>query len=62
MDFIFDAWYVVGWSRNFKRELVPQTILEQNLVFFRQSDDQLVALEDRCPHRLLPLRDRKSVV
>ena len=55
MEFVFDAWYVAGWSRNFQHELVPQTILEQNLVFFRQSDDKLVALEDRCPHRLLPL-------
>ena len=55
MEFVFDAWYVAGWSRNFQHELVPRTILEQNLVFFRQSDDKLVALEDRCPHRLLPL-------
>ena len=55
MEFVFDAWYVAGWSRNFQHELVPQTILEQNLVFFRQSDNKLVALEDRCPHRLLPL-------
>ena len=55
LEFVFDAWYVAGWSRNFQHELVPKTILEQNLVFFRQSNDKLVALEDRCPHRLLPL-------
>ena len=33
MEFSFDEWYVAGWSRNFQHELVPQTILEQNLVF-----------------------------
>ena len=61
MEFVFDAWYAAGWSRNFQRALVPLVLLEQNLVFFRQTNDQLVALEDRCPHRLLPLSKGKLV-
>ena len=61
VEFVFDAWYVAGWSRNFQRALVPLVLLEQNLVFFRQTNDQLVALEDRCPHRLLPLSKGKLV-
>ena len=62
MEFVFDAWYVAGWSRNFQRALVPLVLLEQNLVFFRQTNDQLVALEDRCPHRLLPLSKGNDLV
>ncbi len=61
MIFVFDAWYVAGWSRDFDRDPVPATILEQNLVFFRQSNGELCALEDRCPHRLLPLSKGRIV-
>ena len=61
MEFASESWYVAGWSRNFQRELVPLLILEQRLVLFRQSDGKLVALEDRCPHRLLPLSKGKLV-
>ena len=61
MEFASESWYVAGWSRNFQRELVPLLILEQRLVLFRQSDGKLVALEDRCQHRLLPLSKGKLV-
>ena len=55
MGFVRNAWYVAGWSSEFGDDLRAITILEQNIVTFRAADGRVVALEDRCPHRLLPL-------
>ena len=55
MGFVQNSWYVVGWSRDFGNDLVPRTVVDRDIVLYRQSDGRIVALEDRCPHRLLPL-------
>lgn len=54
-SYVYDAWYVAGWSSEFSQELKPLLMLEQALVAYRSADGTLVALEDRCPHRQLPL-------
>ena len=53
--FLRNCWYIAGWSRDIVRSLTARKILNQNLVLYRQSDDTVVALEDACPHRKLPL-------
>ena len=55
MDYVKNAWYVAGWGSEFDNELRRVTIMEENIVMFRNSSGQVVALEDRCPHRMLPL-------
>lgn len=55
MQYVRNCWYVAGWSGGFGSEFKTATILEDNIVFYRKSSGELVALEDRCPHRLLPL-------
>jgi len=55
VDFVQNSWYVAGWSKEFDFDLVPRRIVDQDLVLFRQSTGHVVALEDCCPHRLLPL-------
>lgn len=55
MSFVRNAWYVAGWSRDFGDDLKALMICEQPLVMFRASGGTVVALEDRCPHRQLPL-------
>jgi phenylpropionate dioxygenase-like ring-hydroxylating dioxygenase large terminal subunit len=55
MKFVRNAWYVAGWSSEFGAELKRSTILGDNVVIYRTSAGQVAALEDRCPHRLLPL-------
>ena len=55
MPFVRNAWYVAGWSRDFGDDLRALRIVDQDLVMFRASSGAVVALEDRCPHRLLPL-------
>lgn len=61
MDYVRNAWYVAGWSSEFGHALTPVTMLEENLVLFRASDGAVVALEDRCPHRLLPLSKGRRI-
>ena len=54
-NFVKNAWYVAGWSTEIDDELRRFTILGEHVVMFRKSDGSVAALEDRCPHRLLPL-------
>lgn len=61
MSFVRNAWYVAGWSRDFGQELRALEITGQNLVMFRESGGAVKALEDRCPHRLLPLSKGKRI-
>jgi phenylpropionate dioxygenase-like ring-hydroxylating dioxygenase large terminal subunit len=61
MSFVRNSWYVAGWSHDFTEDLDALEIIGQRLVLFRSSDGTLVALEDRCPHRLLPLSKGKKI-
>ena len=54
--FVFNAWYVAGWSWDFPADkLTTMTMLNEPIVFYRKRDGGLVALQDRCVHRLAPL-------
>jgi len=60
--FLRNCWYVAGWSRHFPEDgLVARTILGDPIVLYRKEDGGVVALENRCCHRLAPLsRGRKE--
>ena len=60
--FLRNCWYVAGWSNHFPEDgLVPRTILGDPIVLYRKGDGGIVALENRCCHRLAPLsRGRKE--
>jgi vanillate O-demethylase monooxygenase subunit len=57
--FIFNEWYVAGFAYEFDRALRKRKILGRNLVFFRTTGGQPVALDDRCAHRSYPLSASK---
>lgn len=61
MDYVKNAWYVAGWSSEFDDELRSVTVLEESMVMFRNSKGVVIAMEDRCPHRLLPLSKGKRI-
>lgn len=61
MPYVLNAWYCVGWSRDFGRSLRRETVCEQDVVLWRREDGTLAALEDLCPHRFLPLSCGKLV-
>ncbi len=50
-----NAWYAAAWDVEVKQELLPRTICNRQVVLYRRSDGEPVALEDACWHRLLPL-------
>ncbi|MGI9335113.1 MAG: Rieske 2Fe-2S domain-containing protein [Gammaproteobacteria bacterium] len=51
MNFIRYAWYVAGWSADFGRALTSRMVIDEPLVLFGQRNDELEALNDRCPLR-----------
>ena len=61
MEYVKNAWYVAGWSSEFADELRRVTLLEENVVMFRHSKGKVVAMEDLCPHRQLPLSKGKRI-
>src|SRR5260370_3783377 len=52
---IKSCWYVIGWSGDFTRELKSRIVLDHDLVFFRSLDGKPTVLQNRCPHRSMPL-------
>jgi vanillate O-demethylase monooxygenase subunit len=55
LPYVHNAWYPLAWSRDIGRELSKRRVLEQDIVVFRTEAGDVAALEDVCPHRLLPL-------
>ena len=53
--FPLNAWYPAAWSHEIQRELSARTICGKDVVLYRRTDGDPVALEDACWHRLLPL-------
>lgn len=56
MPYVRNAWYVAGWSQDLAAgDRLAITILDEPIVVYRTGEGQVVALEDRCVHRLAPL-------
>jgi vanillate O-demethylase monooxygenase subunit len=54
--FLKNTWYVAAWSDEITADkLLPRTIAKVPLVFWRDQEGKIVALEDRCCHRAAPL-------
>lgn len=59
--YLEDNWYVAAWSDEVGRSLFPRTLLDRPVVMYRKQDGTVVALEDRCAHRKLPLSEGRLV-
>lgn len=56
MAFLKNAWYVAAWSDALTSgEMLPRTILGEEVLFLRDSRGKVSAMHDRCPHRFIPL-------
>ncbi|MES1972261.1 MAG: aromatic ring-hydroxylating dioxygenase subunit alpha [Pseudomonadota bacterium] len=56
MRYVRNAWYVASWSQDLpSARPFAITILGEPIVLYRAESGRLVALEDRCVHRLAPL-------
>ncbi len=54
-NFPMNAWYAATWDAELKHELLPRTIANIKMVFYRTEAGEPVALQDACWHRLVPL-------
>ncbi len=62
MTWLKNAWYVAGFQHELDGgKVVARTFLDTPVVMMRHSDGRIAALEDRCPHRLMPLSAGKRV-
>jgi len=59
--FLRNHWYVAAWADEIGRTPLARVILGDYLVLFRAEDGTPVALENRCPHRNLPLSEGRLV-
>lgn len=56
MAYVRNAWYVAGWSHELQSATpIAVKILNEPIVIYRAETGRIVALEDRCVHRLAPL-------
>ncbi|MEZ0236601.1 MAG: Rieske 2Fe-2S domain-containing protein [Methylophilaceae bacterium] len=52
---IQNCWYVAAFSGDIGTSLTERWILDRNVVFYRTRAGEVVALDNRCPHRSYPL-------
>jgi len=56
MPYVRNAWYVAGWEQDLEPQRpMAMRILNEPIVIYRGETGRIVALEDRCVHRLAPL-------
>lgn len=56
-----NCWYVAAHAHEITDALFARTFLNQPVILWRGTDGAVAALEDRCPHRLVPLSTGKTV-
>ena len=52
----YNAWYQAAWSHEVRDKPFPRTMLDEQIVLFRDAEGRAHALQDRCCHRATPLR------
>ncbi|WHS62515.1 aromatic ring-hydroxylating dioxygenase subunit alpha [Pseudomonas sp. G2-4] len=56
MSFLRNVWYAAAWGVEVKTgTLFQRTLLNEPVVFFRDTQGSAQAIADRCPHRFAPL-------
>ncbi len=53
--YLMNAWYTAGWSNEITNQPLARTLLDEPIVMYRGANDRVVALEDRCCLRGMPL-------
>jgi vanillate O-demethylase monooxygenase subunit len=61
MEYLRNTWYVAAWADEVSQSLFPRMILDEPIVFYRTSSGKAAAIEDRCPHRFVPLHRGRLV-
>lgn len=59
MKYLKNMWYVAAWDYEVTHALMAREILEKQILLYRKTDGQAVAISDVCPHRYAPLHKGK---
>jgi len=54
-NYPYNCWWVAAFSADVDQDLVGTWLLDMPVLLYRKSDGQVVAIENRCPHRGAPL-------
>ncbi|MCY4237725.1 MAG: aromatic ring-hydroxylating dioxygenase subunit alpha [Rhodospirillaceae bacterium] len=54
-NFVLDAWYPIAWVDELSEGPLGRVLLNEPVVVFKTEEGTVVALEDRCCHKFLPL-------
>lgn len=55
MPFLKNTWYVAANAPELEEAMVSRKICGEQIVMFRTSTGEIAAMQDRCPHRFVPL-------
>lgn len=56
LGYVQNTWYVAGFSAEFpKGKLIGQRVTDKPIVMWRDESGKVVAFDDRCPHKRMPL-------
>lgn len=61
MPFLKNTWYVAAHAYELDDAMVSRTICNEPVVMFRTSTGGVSAIQDRCPHRFVPLSMGKRI-
>ena len=61
MTFLRNIWYVAGHAEETADAPFARTFLNEPVLLYRTEAGSLVAMDDRCPHRMAPLHRGKVV-
>jgi len=54
-NYPYNCWWVAAFREEVGRSLLSRWLLDTPVLLYRTESGQVVAMEDRCPHRLAPL-------
>lgn len=54
-------WWMVAFSSEVSREILPRTVLGEKVVLYRTEDGKAVAAAGICPHRMYPMEKGRLV-
>ena len=63
MAFLINTWYMIAWGHELAQPgtLVHRTIAGEPILVYRLASGSIAALQDRCPHRFVPLHKGRQV-
>ena len=53
--FLKNHWYAAAFSDEVRQEILPRTLMNEEVILYRTASGDPVMLEDKCAHRGLPL-------